>query len=91
MNLADRIIDWFMDNVMGWFLIIGIVLIAAFVLILPFALYAEYTAEKFSLKKDEWQCTASVERSSTTYVQSGSVLLPITTYSNHCTQWSAKP
>lgn len=89
--MGNSVFDWLMDHVMPWIINVGIVLIVLLFVLAPFAIYAEYKAEKFSLKKDEWSCTASVERPTTTYIQSGNVMVPITTYSKHCTQWSERP
>ena len=91
MSASERILDWFIDNVFGWLLIGGIVILAVIIVIAPIAIYADSQRPEFSLKKDEWTCTQFVERASTTYVQSGNVMVPITSYSKHCTQWSEKP
>lgn len=91
MNLGEKFMEWTFDNIFPWLAGSAIVFVVILIVLAPFAIYAEYKAEKFSLRKDEWNCTASVERASTTYVQSGNVLLPITSYNKQCTQWSAKP
>lgn len=89
--MGERLFDWLLDHVMPWLMSAAIVAVVLFVVALPFLIYADYKAERFALRKDEWLCSASVERPSTTYIQSGSVLVPITTYSKHCTQWTEKP
>ena len=89
--MGNSVLDWLFDNVMPWIMNLAIVAIVLLIAAAPFAIYAEYKAEKFYLRKDEWACTASVERPITTYVQSGNVMVPITTYSKHCTQWSERP
>lgn len=82
--------DFLMDKVMPWF--VGLILVVAvgMVLLIPVALYAEYKAEKFYLRKDQWTCTASRLETSTTYIQSGNVMVPITSTHKHCTQWSER-
>lgn len=89
--MGNDVMEWLFDHVVPWMMSAAIVVVVLLVILAPFAFYAEYTAEKFSLKKDEWVCSASVERASTTYVQSGNVMVPITTHSKHCTQWTEKP
>lgn len=89
--MIDTLFDFFMEKcipvlVMGFF--------AALVLAVPFGLYTWYKDSQsptFALRKDSWACSASVERSTTTYVQSGNVMVPITTYYKHCTQWTELP
>lgn len=95
MSLLENAQEFFFDKVapvvaMGF---IGLATLA-FVIGIPFAVYAFYKESQsptFELRKDEWTCSASVERQSTTYVQSGNVMVPITNYYNHCTQWSELP
>lgn len=89
--MGNNVLDWLFDHVVPWIVNIGIALIVILIALAPFAIYAEYKAEKFALRKDEWVCSASVERPITTYVQSGNVMVPITTYTKHCTQWTEKP
>lgn len=84
-----------MDWLMSWFMPLVLVLIVLLVILgVPLAIYLLYASSQsptFSLRKDEWACSASVERSSTVYVQSGNVMVPLTTHYKHCTQWSEKP
>lgn len=62
------------------FLITG--LIAA-----PFA-YMDAHEPNFTLKKAEWHCTASHPETTTTYVMSGKIAIPITTTNTVCNQWT---
>lgn len=89
--MGSNILDWMLDHTVPWLLILGIVILVLMVIVAPFAWYAESKAERFALRKDEWTCTQSHERALTTYVQSGSVMVPLTTYSKECDQWSKKP
>ena len=41
-----------------------------------------------TIKKAEWICTQAVKRSSTTYVQTGQVMNPITTTYDDCVQYT---
>jgi len=88
---GERFMDWTFDHIMPWLVGGAIVFLVIFIAAAPFAIYADSKAERFSLKKDEWVCSASVERAETVYVNSGKVGVPVTTYSKHCTQWSEKP
>ena len=57
-----------------------------------YAAYAESQRPGFTLKKADWNCTVSHEESTTTYVNTGTgnniILIPITTTSAVCDQWS---
>lgn len=85
--IGEVVLDWFMENIMVWLIIL---IVVGLIIAIPFAIYEEYTAEKFYLRKDQWTCSASVERAYTTYIQSGSTMIPITNYQRHCTQWTEK-
>ena len=91
MGLGERAMEWTFDQVMPWLMVLAVAAVVLFLVALPFIIYADMTAERFSLKKAEWSCSASVERPVTTYIQSGSVMVPMTTYTKHCTQWSERP
>lgn len=89
--MIDALENFFMDKVVP---LLGMSIIAAIVLAVPvigYALYKDSQSPTFALRKDSWACSASVERSTTTYVQSGNVMVPITTYYKHCTQWTELP
>jgi len=89
--MGERLLDWMLDNVVPWLMSATIGFIVLVIVALPFALYAESQAETFELKKYAWVCSQSVERPTTTYIQTGNIMVPMTTYSKHCTQWSEKP
>lgn len=87
-------IDWLFEKVM-WPLCVILAVTAMLLLLvgLPIMLYAAYQDSKsptFSLRKDRWECTESEQRTHTTFVMSGKVMIPITTTENHCLQWSEK-
>lgn len=58
----------------------------ALVGLLVYALYSEAHAEHFSLRKDQWQCTASHIQHS--LVPAGKVLVP--TQHSVCDKWERK-
>lgn len=83
--IGERVFDWLLENVILWFLVL---ILMALIITVPIVAYEEYTADKFYLRKDRWTCSASIRNPTTTYIQSGNVLVPITTYEIHCTQWT---
>jgi hypothetical protein len=89
--MGNDLFEWLFEHVVGW--LVSLLLIAFILLLiaLPFMIYADSKAERFSLRKDAWECSASVQIPTTTYIQSGNVMVPMTTYSKHCTQWSERP
>lgn len=91
MGLGERAMEWMFENIVTWLVCLVIVAVVLLVIALPFLIYADSQAERFALRKDEWTCSASIERATTTYVQSGNVMVPITTHSKHCTQWTERP
>jgi len=87
----DLVYDLWERVAMPVVILVLCVLVIVGIPVLCYAVYLDMKSPTFSLDKDEWTCTASVERSSTTYVKSGEVLVPITSNYKHCTQWSEKP
>lgn len=84
----NALTDFFLDYIMP-----VIVIAALFVLLVMFGwlLWSYFNpAPSISLTKDDWTCTAKERRSSTVYVKSGSVFVPITNYHNHCVQWTER-
>lgn len=91
MSMGERAMEWVFENVVTWLMVGAVAAVVLFLIALPFIIYADMQAERFALKKAEWACSASVERPITTYIQSGNVMIPVTTYSKHCTQWTERP
>ena len=84
--------DFLVERVLFPALVVLIVL--AVFIGLPMMLYAEWQQSKsptFTLHKNEWACTQMQRVPITTYVTSGKVMVPITTYSDECHQWSKQP
>lgn len=86
--MIDWLMDFFMDKVMPIFILGIMVFIILGVPVVGYGLYRSSQSPTFSLRKDEWACTRSEPRTTTTYVMSGKVMVPITTTTRHCTQWS---
>lgn len=83
-------------NAMRWDfeLVLASVLIGGVVLLIGFLGYSGYVQSKtptFTLYKNQWACTNLQTIPITTYMQSGNVMVPITTYSQECHQWSRQP
>lgn len=57
---------------------------------LPWAMVSSDQSPDITLKKSEWACTESINRATTTYVRSGNVMVPITSNSQVCDQYSRR-
>lgn len=88
MTLSDRIIDWTMDHVVGWLLIGITVFVVGAIGALIYYGYQDSHSPTISLKKSEWTCTHSHRVTTTTYVMSGKVIVPITTTDNICDNYT---
>jgi hypothetical protein len=86
-NLGMDILDWCFEHIAPWLLLL---FIAVFAIGTPALFYYLLTTEKITLLKAEWECTETVSRPITTYVKSGEVWVPITSYYKHCVQWTEK-
>jgi hypothetical protein len=68
--------------------------VALLLLSIPYAMYQMWKGDNsptVSLNKSEWACTQTQTIPVTTYILSGKVMVPITTYSRSCTQWNRQP
>ena len=86
--MGSDILDWYFEHIVPWIIL---VFIGGVVLAVPFAIYGWYQDSKsptMALKKSEWACTQLQTIPITTYVQSGKVMIPITTYTKQCNQWN---
>lgn len=68
MNMADRIIYWFTDNILGWFMVCILVSIPLLLGLCIYGYYIDSKKETFSLIKEDWVCA-----------QERTQLIPITT------------
>jgi hypothetical protein len=64
--------------------------LAVIVGILPWAAYADSQDPHISLNKTEWVCTARHSMTTTTFVMSGKVMVPITSTHQVCDQYNRK-
>lgn len=86
--MGSTILDWLIDNFLPWIVIAALL---SAVIGLPVAGYFWWQASQsptLTLTKSEWACTQSQTVPITTYVQSGTVMIPLTTYTKECHQWS---
>ena len=92
--MAWDLMEWFMEHVGGWLLILAGLFAAVLLGVLVYGAYLEIFGPpetKITLIKSEWACTGSHNVPITTYVQSGKVMVPITSNHLECTQWSKQP
>ena len=85
------ILDWLTENVMLPLFLVGLVLL---IVAAPFLIYHGIQQSKsptFELYKNQWACTNTQRIPITTYVKSGDVMIPVTTYHDECHQWNRQP
>ena len=88
-EFCDNLVDWIGERLSVVF--VGFVLFIVGVLAL--AIYVEFTKAQsptIALRKTEWECTGTRQESTTTYVQSGKVMVPITTYHDVCVEYTKR-
>lgn len=85
----NRFVDFLVDAV-G---VACLVLVAAFIFIgipaIGYSFWASSRAPTFELRKDQWACTSAHAVTSTIYMEVGKVMVPQTSTTNVCDQWSA--
>ncbi len=82
-------VDWFLELV--FLKVFPVLLTAGIIFGVPIGAYAIYTYSgkpTFELKKDEWSCTKVHERTTSHMVMVGKVMVPQSTTSNVCVEWS---
>lgn len=79
------LIDWILDEALPYILTITVPVMLIGVGIL---IYISVTAETFALRKDQWVCTKSHEETYTTYININKVMVPQTSTSDVCDQWT---
>jgi fatty acid desaturase len=71
-----------------WPLLWLMAVLVLFVFILVVGVTVDAERPTITIKKADWTCTQAVKRSSTTYVQTGQVMNPITTSYDDCVQYT---
>lgn len=64
--------------------------LAVILALVPFAMISDSNDPHMSLNKTEWVCMNSRTIPVTTYVKSGNVMVPITSYQKVCDQYNRK-
>lgn len=65
--------------------------LAALLAAAPFALIAHESGPKLAtLLQSDWQCTAAHQETTTSYVQTGKVMVPVTSTSNVCDSYGRR-
>lgn len=90
-DLAFEIIEWFMENIFGWLVILAVLALVGWL-----GWYGVHSWQhrndpppvSVSLPLNEWACTQMHRIPTTIYIKSGDVMVPITTYHKECYQWS---
>ena len=90
MDTLEEIAGWIWDRLLPLLMILLAIAIVVVPSWLIYVLWVDSKSPTFELRKDEWACSASIERQSTTYIKSGDVMVPITSHYKHCTQWSER-
>lgn len=88
MNLADNILDWFMENVMGWLMIFSLAILFVLLIVLGYLLLFSPQSKTFSLEKEGWQCTQKANVSRQVLIPVGKMLVPENRINEECIQWS---
>lgn len=91
----DDLFDFVMEKLVTPAVALIVAAALLFLLVgLPMLAYKDWKASKsptFTLRKSEWACTNVQTIPVTTYVQTGKVMLPVTTNTKVCHQWSRQP
>jgi len=73
----------------------GVLGIVTYLLVGPLIIWLAYSADAYdkspnlvTLKKHEWVCSASHQETTTTFVMSGKVMVPVTSIDTICDQYS---
>jgi hypothetical protein len=91
MRTGETILDWIMEAAMPWVVIAIVVCVCAAIPAVIYAAHRQSQSPSFTLYKSEWACTNMQRIQTTTYVQSSNALVPITSFSDECHQWSRQP
>lgn len=88
-DFCEAIMDYIADRMAVVF--VGFALLCVGIIGLVFyAGVSESRSPILTLKKSEWECTGTRSESITTYVQSGKVMVPLTTYHDVCVEYQKR-
>lgn len=80
---CEGILNWVADRI-AVVIIGGLLLSSLGIGWLIYASWAESRSPVIQLQKTEWECAGTKSEATVVYVQSGKVLVPITTYHDVC-------
>ena len=89
--MMEDIFYWICTKILAPILFIAVILLIF--VGLPWWGWSEYQQSKsptFELYKNQWTCSQSHREDTTMYVQTGKVLVPITSHDKVCDQWTRK-
>ena len=96
--MIEYFMDWFFEKALPVILAFLIIAVVLFVGIGSAAIGRHWWMTRndpppttIVLVKSEWACTSLQRHSTTYYVKSGNVMVPITSNTNVCHQWSKQP
>lgn len=78
------------EKIMAWAVLLVGFPLSCVLGVLPWAAFEDSRDPHISLNKTEWFCTQDHIVPVTTYVKSGSVMVPITSHHRVCTQYNKK-
>ena len=87
--LCDRLIGY-VDDHFSVVIVGGGICSLALVGLVLYGVITKSQSPVIQLTKTEWQCTGTKSESSTVYVQSGKVLVPVTTYHDVCVEYQRR-
>ncbi len=79
---------WWTIRERAWGILWALMFVVLLILIVVVGETVDAERPTITIKKDDWTCTQAVKRSSTTYVQTGQVMNPITTTYDDCVQYT---
>ncbi len=89
-DIITAILDRLMTYVIMPLVILGILALVVIIPVACYKTYQDFTAETFSLKKTDWNCTATHSYTTTSTMIVGKAVIPQTTQHNDCVQWTRK-
>jgi hypothetical protein len=79
---------WWSIRERVWPALWGVLLVSTLIAGATVSTIVDAEQPTITIKKADWTCTQAVKRSSTTYVQTGQVMNPITTTYDDCVQYT---
>ena len=87
-SLGNRILDRVEENVFSWFILVCLIILPLFLGLIIYAAWEDGKSPTITLKKSEWMVTHTRPITTTTYILSGKVLIPLTTTTEEPDQYT---